>query len=817
MNTLHFGGEWSPLVAFVLAVALAAAAFLFYRRETRLQANPLCGLLPWLRAGAVFLVVLMLSGPVIRHRQMQGELTRLLFCVDGSQSMGLSDLDMEAGRKEGIARALGWFAAGRTETGAAESGRETAAALARFDQTTRSERVRSLLFEGGEAGLLASLAGRFDIQLLALENSGVRLLWQSGEGLAKLPASLPEPTAASTDLLSAGLRQAASPLRQAEATGVPSGENQGPSIAVVLLTDGQHNTQSSPIALARELGDRRIPVYALGYGAELAAADLAVLSVEAPETVFFEDRVSGTVVLKDEMPPGQEYRVKVERQGRVLWEKTLVTSRRHVVRVPFDFSVTDLVKEAQAGAPAGERRSVVPLSFEATVVPLPGEREVRNNTAGFLVRATTAKRKILLLDGRPRWDSLYVRNLFERDARWQVNALLLGGADPSERWPRGEKAGMFPSEREALDEYDAVVLGELPLRSLTDTEWQWLADFVAKRGGGLLLVDGQRRNLAAHAAEAGWPLGALLPVEFGAAGEGQSAGVGRLELTERGRSLGFLALDPGHSDPSAMWRQLRPPQWVSRARALPGSETLLELAGAAGRSPALVWRQFGAGRVAYLAFDETWRWRADVAEKYQERFWNQLIPAIAEPTFAAGDELLSLDTDQFKYPADGVAEVRVRLRGKLLAGDRQGGWRAVLWRDGQRVATVALSADEARPDLLRGRTAQLEPGGYSVGVESVAGAKELPLRVSFDVGSQATGELAELTLNEELLKRIADESGGKYLREEFSAQLRESIASLETGRVVETETVLWQSYWWFSAVLLLLTIEWILRKRLGLV
>jgi hypothetical protein len=35
--------------------------------------------------------------------------------------------------------------------------------------------------------------------------------------------------------------------------------------------------------------------------------------------------------------------------------------------------------------------------------------------------------------------------------------------------------------------------------------------------------------------------------------------------------------------------------------------------------------------------------------------------------------------------------------------------------------------------------------------------------------------------------------------------------------VVETETVLWQSYWWFSAVLSLLTIEWILRKRLGLV
>jgi uncharacterized membrane protein len=805
LNTLHFGGDWSLPACFAVAAMLAAAAFWLYRRETRSHANPSCRWLPWLRAGAVFLVVLMLSGPVVRHRQMQGTLTRLLVCVDGSQSMGLSDPEMEPERKVAIARALGWFPAAATGDAAPENGVGAALVLERFDKAARSERVRSLLFEGGEAGLLASLAGRFDIQLLSLENSGVRLLWQSGGGLEKLPSSLPESGGVSTDLLSPGLWQAASPKDESQTT------------AVILLTDGQHNTQRSPIALAKELGDRRIPVYALGYGAARTPADLAVLSVEAPETVYFEDRVSGTVVLKDEIPPGQEYRVKVECAGRVVWEKTLVTSRRHVVRVPFDFPVADSVREAQGAVAAGERRSVVPLSCSATVVPLAGEREVRNNTADFLVRATTARRKLLLLDGRPRWDSLYVRNLFQRDARWQVNALILGGVDPAERWPRGEQDGMFPSKQEALDAYDAVVLGELPPRSLTETEWQWLADFVAKRGGGLLFADGQRGHLAAHAAATGWPLGALLPVEFGAEGEGPSAVEGRLEVTERGLSLGVFALDPGRGDPGAVWRGLRPPQWLARAKALPGSETLLELVGAAGRRPALVWRQFGAGRVAYLAFDETWRWRSEVAEKYQERFWSQLLPAIAEPTFAAGDELLSLDTDRFKYPVGEVAEVRVRLREALLQRGAQEGWRAVLWRDGQRVATVALSADGARPDLLLGRTAQLEPGAYSVGVESGTGGRELPLRVSFDVGSQAVGELAELALNEELLQRIAEESGGKYLREEFSSQLRERIAALETGRVVETETVLWQSYWWFCAVLLLLSVEWILRKRLGLV
>lgn len=817
MNSLHFGGEWSPLAGFGLAALLAAAAFLLYRRETRGHANRLSRVLPWLRAGAVFLVVLMLCGPVIRHRRMQGTLTRLFFCVDGSESMGLLDSDLEPERKEAVARALGWYPPVRPGGNAAEEGRETASALARFDRTTRTERVRSLLTEGAGEGLLAALAGRFDIQLVALENSGIRLLWQSGEGLEKLPLNWPDPAGVSTDLLSSGLRQTVSPpVDTGGGSGAPGG-GEAQSTAVVLFSDGQHNTQSAPIALAKELGDRRIPVYALGYGKTTSPPDMAMVSVEAPETVFFEDRVSGTLVLRDEMPPGEEYRVKVESRGKVVWEKTLVTARRHLVRLPFDFAVSELVREAQGAASATERRTVVPLSFQASIVPVSGEREVRNNASDFLVRATTLKRRILLLDGRPRWDTLYVRNLFERDTRWQVNALLLGGADVSERWPRGDKAGMFPSSRELLNEYDAVVLGDLPQRALTETEWEWLTDYVGKRGGGLLFVDGQRRHLAAHVTGSPGSVGALLPVEFPGGDTGQTVPEGHLELTERGRSLGVFALDPGPGDPAAVWRQLRPPQWLSRVRALPGSETLLELAGPAGRQPALVWRQFGAGRVGYLGFDETWRWRSDVAEKFQDRFWNQLLPALAEPVFAAGDEKLSLDTDRFKYPVGGIAEIRVRAREALRERVAGRELRAVLWRDGQRVATVALSAEREGSDLLRGRTAPLESGAYWVAVESAKGEGELPLRVSFEVGSQAVGELAELSLNEELLKRVAEESGGKYLREEFGSQLKEMLSALETGRVVVTETVLWQSYWWFSAVLLLLSLEWILRKRLGLV
>jgi hypothetical protein len=59
-------------------------------------------------------------------------------------------------------------------------------------------------------------------------------------------------------------------------------------------------------------------------------------------------------------------------------------------------------------------------------------------------------------------------------------------------------------------------------------------------------------------------------------------------------------------------------------------------------------------------------------------------------------------------------------------------------------------------------------------------------------------------------------SGGQYLREEDISHLADLLAPLSEGRVVESDTVLWQSWWWFLPIVALLTIEWIIRKRTGL-
>src|SRR4029078_2658893 len=73
-----------------------------------------------------------------------------------------------------------------------------------------------------------------------------------------------------------------------------------------------------------------------------------------------------------------------------------------------------------------------------------------------------------------------------------------------------ELIGGFPKSREELFSYRSVILGSVEAASFTPEQLRMLADFVSKRGGGLLMLGGRRAF-----AEGGWggtPVGEVLPV-----------------------------------------------------------------------------------------------------------------------------------------------------------------------------------------------------------------------------------------------------------------------------------------------------------------
>ena len=98
-TTLRFIGDWPWWAGCGAALLLGGVSWFLYRRDALPSKWWVRALLPSLRAIAVMMMVLMLSGPVLHHRKIIGQLSRLFLFVDGSQSMGLTDSSMDLGRK----------------------------------------------------------------------------------------------------------------------------------------------------------------------------------------------------------------------------------------------------------------------------------------------------------------------------------------------------------------------------------------------------------------------------------------------------------------------------------------------------------------------------------------------------------------------------------------------------------------------------------------------------------------------------------------------------------------------------------------------
>src|SRR5205085_5462665 len=102
-------------------------------------------------------------------------------------------------------------------------------------------------------------------------------------GADKQAADTKKPADPAASLTNASFTDLRLPLARAlERTG----PGQGKILGVVLLTDGQHNAGDPPNKKARELGERKVPIYPIALGALEPPPDVAIISLKAPHAVF---------------------------------------------------------------------------------------------------------------------------------------------------------------------------------------------------------------------------------------------------------------------------------------------------------------------------------------------------------------------------------------------------------------------------------------------------------------------------------------------------------------------------------------------------
>lgn len=616
---------------------------------------------------------------------------------------------------------------------------------------------------------------------------------------------------------------------------------------VILVTDGRHNRPERVEDAARRFGILDAPIGVLAVGSEEPPRDAAVVSVRAPDSIHLGDRMRVAAEIKVDGYKGSSATVRLRQGDKMLEERQ--------VAIP-----QDQHREELRFARVPEEGGLGQYTVE--IAGLDGERFPNNNTWSFETSITDARVNVLLIDGHPRWEFRYLRNLFYgRDKSVHLQYVLLNPdriedqpdtpVAASASRPFGEaRATRLPESEEEWRKFDVIMLGDLPPMSIGDAEWRIIDRCVRDRAALLVLIAGPLhfpRQIQS-------PVGRdLVPADFdwGAPAFVKSADKPfRFDLTAEGARHPITRQSAGETSNSALWSSFPEIPWRHPIRSLKDGAEVLLTAGAApvlgpaqdgealesaldaladrrqreAESALLVTRRTGRGKVALLLTDRTWRLREGAGDTYHHRFWGNLVRWGAGPVLRAGGQRVRLGSDQLTYTPDDRPRVIARLRDASLNPVSDPKLTAELLRDGETVATITLSPDPESNGLHEGSFDRIrQPGRYEVRLkgriaESLAAEDGgPPPAVSFQVvGSRGPVELADTTPDPALMQTIASLSGGRVVSPDRAGELASLFLSERIPRTEVRESTLWDNPLVLLLLVSLLAAEWGLRRGGGL-
>ena len=749
---MHFAHPLPWPLAVVLATAVAAAAYVEYRRPlsplTRVQRAVLAGL----RAAVLLALVLFLFRPIVflPPGGLRDAVVPIL--IDASRSMRLGDADGQPR----LTRAI---------------------ALVKTD-------------------LLPPLA-----QHVATE------VYRVGDGLT--PSSLDHlsPDAPRTDLAGA-----LASIRE---------RYRGQRVAgIIVVSDGGDTGAGGPggsRGSGASGGFGGPPVYAIGVGSPDGPGDREVLGLVAGDPQLDQAKVDLHVTAVSSGFGRTPFSLRLLANGQAIETRRLVPTAD--------------------GSPIDELFTVSPDPVNPTVytADVPGdatEAVVENNARSVLLSPPARKRRLLTIEGAPGFEHSFMTRAWAADPGLEVDSVTRKGKNGDGidtffvQAGAGRAAALtsgFPSRREQLYGYDALVVANVEGDFFTRAQLAMMADFVSERGGGLLVLGGRsfaQRSLSGTALEDVVPVevndrrGGLVRTVF-APDATAVPEYNKVTLTVEGETHPIMRLGATPAETRKQWAAL--PALAASAPLggpRPGATILgVTVAPGGGVHPVVAVQRYGQGRSMVFAGEAAWRWKMMVSstDRSYEFFWRQAARWLS----SASPDPVAIGVPDAPEPGDAIS-IDVDARDAAFAGVP----------DAVVDATVAGPGGVPQPikmrhaDTTSGRfTAAFRPdraGLYRVHAEARRGTTPLGVADRWMYVGGADREFADPRLNEGFLRRVARDSGGRYVRAGDARQVASWLQASAPLNAPPERRDLWHEPWAYAIVLGLLSAEWILRRRWGL-
>ena len=583
---------------------------------------------------------------------------------------------------------------------------------------------------------------------------------------------------------------------------------------VLLMGDGTQTTYDPEVEMrqvGQELDRLGVALYAVPFGdggTVQHSRDVAVEQLPQQYTVYVKNQLSVRSVIRIRGYVNQQIPVQLlvetsDGRQQVVQTKQL-TPRRDDEQIPVELTYIP----QQAGQ----------YKLRVRAAEQEGELLWENNELTSFLTVREGGLRVFYLYGSRIGEQLELRRSIASSPYMEIvqQYVSLKGRD---RWPDPR------TSIEDDEPYDVILIENLNARAIGNPTLQKLADAV-QQGAGLMMIGGyQSFGPGEYSFTA---LSDVLPVEMFDY-ERQPLGLGA-KLQETSHLQGDIAMQPVRphmittiteaNQNRQRWTQLPP---LVGANKLVSKDTGRVLLTGPNDEPILVAGDYGAGRVLAFAGDSTWRWRREGFPTELQRFWRQSILWLAHRDEQEHHDIwLRLPQRRVLPGMDVPVIVGVSSSSGEVVENVQ--W-TITWEgpDGlQQPITVTHNGDmwEGMVEDVR------QPGAYEVNImASIDGKLYGPLEARFQVLDQKP-EKSNPAADLAQLNRLAlgtEAYGGRLVVPQDLPDVLEQLALDPPELDIEMETR-WQlgktaadAWAYFLLIVILVSSEWFLRKKWGMV
>ena len=822
LQWMNMPESWGVFVLLLAVVVIVFAVLWMYRRENKTCPMPAKLTMAALRLTVLLMLVLMWLKPSVFYQQVSEIKPTIGFLRDGSLSMKQSDKYKNEAESKRLANLTGL--------------NEDAIATGLVD---RAQLINSAF--KNNSSILKGLREKGNVRVVDFATGSKQVAFISGTSSDDSDTAdddpdvdgnsaaddLADPNGALDipDLVPNGL---GTNLHQAVRESLDSNTRVS---SVIMVTEGDDNGGKDPVAIARKAAGQGVPLIVIGVGDSTPPRNLSVQDVYVreqgyPDEPFEVEAVLQTTQVGDEGVPNE---LSVELLQQLVNQETGKLG-------PAVSVATQIVKPSPTGGlmridfdhVEGNAGKYV---YTVSVPELDGETDVKDNSGVCEIEILDAKVKVLLVSGLPSWDYQQVSRMLRQDSTIQLSCWLQS-LDESRPQEGNLPITRLPQGAEELSQYNVVILMDPDPREFS-AEWiSNLKKFCKRNSGGLMFVAGPQFSGEFVTLNRLQGIREVLPVRFGDSQSieetqvlalAQDFSASKLLPVKHNMDHPVMSFRSSSVESEQIWSLMPSVYWSFPAlTAKPTARVLLERgdqSGSKANQPIMAASRYGSGAVVYMGFQETYRWRRlGVQAQYFDRFWIQAIRYLVESRSLDGARRGFLDLDKKKYELGERVRFVARVMDPDLEPSEAPSHQVSVSNGAGLTKEVTLKLVPNSEGSYEGSFDAARTGEYKAALKISGETEQVVIDpIEFRV-IPPSAEARANWMHEKLLRQIARESGGKFLRLSELKSLPELIPdAIERVNFNSPPQPLWDCSnllrWIFYLLpVVLLSAEWILRK-----